>query len=89
LFGGKFGRKNSILLGNTALIIISALSIIPIYESIVILRFLFGVGSGFVLPQPPKIIVETVPPHLIRYGFGAVTNFSIFLMITMINLISS
>jgi predicted MFS family arabinose efflux permease len=77
-----------VLVGNTALIIISALSIIPNYISILALRILFGFFSGFVLPQAPKIIVETVPSNLIDKGFGAITNGFTFLMIFFNTLIA-
>ena len=83
IYGVKLGRRNSIILGNTALIIISVLSLIEIYNSILVLRFFFGVFAGFVLPQAPKIIVETVPANLIDYGFGAITNGFTFLMIAL------
>jgi MFS family permease len=83
VYGIKFGRRNSIILGNTALCIISALSIIENYYSILVLRFFFGVFAGFVLPQAPKVIVETVPANLIDYGFGAITNGFTFLMIAI------
>ena len=75
-------------MGNTVVIIISALSIIPKYESITALRFLMGFFSGFVLPQAPKIIVETVPANLIDKGFGAIPNGFTFLMIALDELIS-
>ena len=83
LYGTKLGRRNSILIGNTALMVVSVLSLIKNYYSILFFRFLFGFFAGFVLPQAPKIIVETVPANLLSYGFGAIPNGFTFLMISL------
>ena len=37
------------------------------------MRFFFGVFTGFLLSTAPKLLVETVPRHLLDYGFGAST----------------
>lgn len=65
------------------MILLSVLSIIPVFGLIVFLRFLFGVIVGFIVVSVPKIIVETVPPNLLEYGFGSSTNLFIYFAVSM------
>ena len=89
LIGGEFittfGRRKVILIANGSIIIFSLISIIPSFLIIFIARFFFGMSVGLTLIAALKIIVETVPAHLLGYGFGQSTNFFTFFFI-MINI---
>ena len=80
----KFGRRELILFSLTSLIILSFLSLIPVFTIILIARTIFGVIVGFLLVAVPKIIVEAVPPHLLDYGFGSSTNTFIYLAVSLL-----
>lgn len=44
---------------------------------IVLSRSLYGLCSGAILTATPKWLDETVPPHLLDYGFGNSINISV------------
>ena len=80
-----FGRRKVMLAANVAIIIFSLISIIPMFLTIFISRFGFGVSVGLILVASLKTLVETVPAHLLGYGFGQSTNLFTFFFI-MINI---
>ena len=47
------------------------------------MRFLFGVATGLIMASAPKIIIESIPSHLLDYGFGAATNLFTFVSVAM------
>ena len=89
LLGGEFistfGRRKVILIANGSIIVFSLISIIPSFLIIIIARFFFGMSVGLTLIAALKIVVETVPAHLLGYGFGQSTNLFTFFFI-MINI---
>jgi MFS family permease len=48
------------------------------------MRFLFGGGVGFIMASAPKIMIETVPAHLLDYGFGSSTNLFTFISVALL-----
>ena len=89
LFGGKvinaFGRKYIILVSNIFIILFSALSILPLsFYLIVTIRTFFGVAVGFLLAGAPKIVIETVPAHLLGHGFGSFANIFTFFFVSIV-----
>ena len=48
------------------------------------MRFLFGFVVGFIMASAPKIMIETVPAHLLDYGFGSSTNIFTFICVALI-----
>ena len=57
----------------------------PEFYWLIFCRVMFGVTVGFVLSSAPKIIIETVPSHLLEYGFGSATNVFTFVSIAIYN----
>jgi len=89
LFGGKFinayGRKAVIIISNIVIILLSILSVvIPNFYAIVVLRTLFGVTVGFLLAAAPKIVIESVPAHLLGHGFGSFANIFTFFFVSIV-----
>lgn len=88
LFGGKLinsmGRKKTILMSNMAVMVFSVMSLIPIFYLNVACRFMFGVTVGFLLAATPKIVLETVPAHLLEYGFGSFANIFTFFFVCIV-----
>ena len=88
LFGGKlinaYGRKYVIIKSNYAIILLSMLSCIPIFEVVLGARFMFGVTVGFLLAAAPKIVLETVPAHLLGSGFGSFANIFTFFFVSIV-----
>jgi len=62
-----------VFFGNFLGIVGCFLSIYPNLAVISVGRFLFGVASGINVVACPKILEETVPSHLMDYGFGTST----------------
>ena len=96
LFGGKlinaYGRKRVIIYSNNAIILWSILSCISIFELVLLFRFMFGVTVGFLLAAAPKIVLETIPAHLLGNGFGSFANIFTFFFVSvvvMINLLNA
>jgi len=82
------GRRKLVIFGNVGFIVISVLEMWPLLLPhliwLMILRFLFGVVTGFIMASAPKIIIETVPAHLLEYGFGSATNIFTFVSVTLL-----
>jgi MFS family permease len=77
IFGGtivKMGKRKTILMFNPLAIVGSLISIVPIFEVICAGRFVHGFAAGVLCCAAPTIIGETVPDHLMDYGFGVSTN---------------
>ena len=86
LFAGKMidklgGRRQLVIFCNFMFIIVSVLEMWPQIYWLTFCRFLFGVSVGFVMSSAPKIIIETVPSHLLEYGFGSASNVFTFVSI--------
>ena len=77
------GRRQLVIFCNFMFIIISLLEMYPEIYWLVFCRFCFGVSVGFVLSSAPKIIIETVPSHLLEYGFGSATNVFTFVSVAV------
>ena len=89
LFGGKlinaYGRKAVIIISNIVIILLSILSVvIPNFYAVVVLRTLFGVTVGFLLAAAPKIVIESVPAHLLGHGFGTFANIFTFFFVSIV-----
>jgi len=89
LFGGKvinaYGRKYTILVSNICIILLSVLSCISFnFYLIVAIRTIFGVVVGFLLAGAPKIVIETVPAHLLGHGFGSFANIFTFFFVSIV-----
>ena len=88
LFGGKLinaqGRKNTLIKSNYAIILWSILSCVPVFYFVVFVRFMFGVTCGFLLAGAPKIVLETVPAHLLGFGFGSFANIFTFFFVSIV-----
>lgn len=77
LFGGNMirtGRHRALVLGNFAAIIGSLMSIIANFQVICLGRFIVGLSAGMIMAASPKVIEETIPSHLMCYGYGISTN---------------
>ena len=87
LFGGKLvdkmGRRKTVIFGNCLIIIITMGEMWPNFIELKIMRFLFGVSTGFILASAPKIIIETVPAELLSSGFGSAINIATFFSVLL------
>lgn len=81
LIGG--GRKRMILVFNFVGVISCALSMVPDFSAMLVGRTLYGFTAGALCIAAPKIMNETIPPHVADYGFGCSTNMMINLTITL------
>jgi MFS family permease len=92
LFGGKIinshGRRGTIIKSNYAIMVWSILSCVPFFYFVVVIRFLFGVTCGFLLAGAPKIVLETVPAHLLGFGFGSFANIFTFFFVSIVVMIN-
>ena len=92
-FGGKMinlmGRRNLVIFGNVMFIVISLAEMWPNFMWLKAMRFLFGVATGFIMASAPKIIIETVPSHLLEYGFGSATNIFTFVSVSMLLIVGT
>ena len=82
----KFGKRRMIIMTNIFVIITSLMSLPKNWPLMIISRFLFSFFAGVHVAMTPKILDETIPDHLMDYGFGASTNvfINVFLMIEML-----
>ena len=77
IFGGDFvkmGRRKTIIAQNVVGLISSGISILPNFYMICFGRLVFGFSCGVLLCTTPRMLDETIPPHLIDRGFGNSTN---------------
>ena len=92
-FGGKMinlmGRRNLVIFGNVMFIVISLAEMWPNFMWLKAMRFLFGVATGFIMASAPKIIIETVPSHLLEYGFGSATNIFTFVSVSLLLIVGT
>jgi len=70
----KNGRIKIIMICNIVSIIATFMSIWLNWTLMLIGRFIFSFVAGIAVAAAPKIIEETVPPHLIDRGFGQSSN---------------
>jgi MFS family permease len=60
----------------------SFLSVFDEYFIMMLGKFLFGVGAGVCITVAPRVLEETIPPkYFDKYGFGAMTNVGVDVMI--------
>jgi MFS family permease len=74
--GGKIisgGRRKSVMFANCLGILGSCLSVVAELYTLSFGRFLFGIAAGINVVACPKILEESVPHHLMDYGFGTST----------------
>ena len=83
------GRRQLVIFCNISYIIISLAEMYSQFYWLVFCRIMFGVTVGFVLSSAPKIIIETVPSHLLEYGFGSATNVFTFVSIAIYSTLNS
>ena len=77
LFGSSMirtGRHGALVTGNLLVVLGSIMSIVPEFWIISAGRMFVGFGAGMIMTTSPKFIEETVPPHLMGWGFGISTN---------------
>ena len=91
LYGGEvinsLGRKWVIFFSNLVIIFMSIISVLdknPHFSVIVTIRIIFGVFVGFLLAGAPKIVLETVPAHLLGHGFGSFANIFTFFFVSIV-----
>ena len=94
LFAGKMidllgGRRQLVIFCNFMYIFISLAQMYPEVYWLVFCRILFGITVGFVISSAPKIIIETVPSHLLEYGFGSATNVFTFVSVAIYTVLMS
>lgn len=53
------------------------MSLVSEFWTISVGRFFVGVGAGMIMTTSPKVIEETVPSHLMSWGFGISTNIAL------------
>lgn len=80
------GRKRMITIFTFVQVIGSVLAMIPNTWVIMVGRFIYGFCSGIFAVAGPKILNETVPAHLLDFGFGCSTNIviNLFVLISML-----
>ena len=59
------------------------ISVIDLYEVMMIGKFLFGVAVGGLITLAPKIIEETIPVQNFDYGYGAMTMIGVDIFIVL------
>ena len=78
----KKGRRKAFLIFPLIGCLGSILSVIDNYFVMMFGKFLFGIGAGACITVAPKVLEETVPPEYFdNYGFGAMTNVGVDIMI--------
>lgn len=89
LVGGKIilnGKRRVLIVCNIVSIVASLLTLFHNWPLMLVGRAFFGFASGVIVVTAPKYLDETIPSHLMDYGFGASTNTIICLamMISML-----
>jgi len=89
IVGGKliqFGKRRVIIVLNFLEILASIMCIFLNWPLMLAGRTLFSIIAGLIVAVTPKILGETIPAHLIDYGFGASTNvmINVAIMSTML-----
>lgn len=78
----KTGRRKALLLFTLVGAVGSFLSVFDEYFLMVFGKFLFGVGAGVCITVAPRVLEETIPhKYFDKYGFGAMTNVGVDIMI--------
>jgi MFS family permease len=76
-------RRKVIIGGNLIVILGSSLCVIKDIWSISVGRVLIGFGAGLGISAAPKIIEESIPEHILQYGFGISTNLAVCIAISL------
>jgi MFS family permease len=71
------GKRHIIIMYNFIGLIASCASLYLNFYTLCIARFIHGVATGILVCAAPKMIEETVPAHVMDYGFGTSTNLCI------------
>jgi len=78
----KNGRRTAFLIFPLVAIIGSIMSVIDNYFVMIVGKILFGVGAGVCITVAPRVLEETIPhEYFDKYGFGAMTNVGVDIMI--------
>jgi MFS family permease len=78
----KTGRRKALLIFPLIGAIGSILSVINSYPVMMLGKFLFGLGAGACITVAPRVLEETVPSEFFdKYGFAAMTNLGVDIMI--------
>lgn len=90
IFGGDFvsqGRRITLIRFNILGMIATAFTFYLNFWSMCFGRLLFGFCVGVILCTTSKILVETIPSHLLDQGYATSTNifinFSLFIMLML------
>ena len=85
LLAGKlfcFGKRRVVMIFQILCLVGCFLSFISLnFVTILIGRFLYGMSAGVFVSMCPVIIEETVPGHLMDFGYGSSTNICINTMV--------
>ena len=71
------GKRHIIITYNFIGLIASACSLYLNFYTLCIARAIHGYATGILVCAAPKMIEETVPSHVMDYGFGTSTNLCI------------
>ena len=77
VIGGQMitnGRIKVVLVFNVVAIAASVSSLFVSFWLIALSRFVHGFASGVLVTAAPKTLEESIPAHLLGYGFGSSTN---------------
>lgn len=78
----KKGRRTAFLIFPLIGCLGSILSIFDNYILMMIGKFMFGLGAGVMITVAPRVLEETVPPEYFdKFGFGAMTNVGVDVMV--------
>jgi len=78
----KKGRRSAFLIFPLVGCLGSILSVFDNYFLMMIGKFLFGLGAGVCITVAPRVLEETIPPEYFdKYGFGAMTNVGVDIMV--------
>jgi MFS family permease len=80
----KSGRRKAMLVFPLIGVLGSVLSVLDSYTVMILGKFLFGLGAGVCITVAPKVLEETIPPEYFdKFGFGAMTNVGVDIMILL------
>ena len=78
----KKGRRAAFLIFPLFGILGSILSVFDNYFLMIFGKFLFGLAAGVCITVAPRVLEETIPPQYFdKYGFGAMTNVGVDIIV--------
>ena len=76
------GRRAAFLIFPLVGLVGSILSVIDNYIVMMLGKLLFGIGAGCCITVAPRVLEETIPPEYFdKYGFGAMTNIGVDIIV--------